>query len=147
MADAEKYTCPLSQLARKVAKEELREDEETVNFALEQMRDWIKKNPRIIACRTGKKNEIPTQVKRNRLVSYAKISKSCEIIISDNSFLLRFLRCKKFSLPIAEETLERYLLLRHVYGDLMFHNLDVKDPTMDALIDTGYTNKLHNSLF
>ena len=59
-------------------------------------------------------------------------------MISDNSFLLRFLRCKKFSLPIAQETLERYLLLRHVYGDLMFHNLDVKDPVMDALIDTGY---------
>lgn len=56
MADAEKYTCPLSQLARKVAKEELREDEETVIFALEQMRDWIKKNPRIISCRTGEKN-------------------------------------------------------------------------------------------
>lgn len=45
---------------------------------------------------------------------------------------------KKFSLPIAQETLERYLLLRHVYGTLMFHNLDIKDPVMDELVTLGY---------
>ncbi len=54
MEDTEKYDCPLSQFALKVAKEELREDEETRIFALQQMREWIKKNPRIIFCRTGK---------------------------------------------------------------------------------------------
>lgn len=45
---------------------------------------------------------------------------------------------KKFSLPIAQETLERYLLLRHVYGALMFHNLDIKDTVMDELLHLGY---------
>lgn len=48
------YKCPLSKHATKVAKEELREDEETRNFALQQMREWIEKNPRIIFCRTGR---------------------------------------------------------------------------------------------
>ena len=57
---------------------------------------------------------------------------------TDDSFLLRFLRVKKFSLPIAQETLERYLLLRHVYGTLMFHNLDIKDTVMDELLHLGY---------
>ncbi|XP_065219188.1 alpha-tocopherol transfer protein-like isoform X2 [Planococcus citri] len=98
----------LSEYAVKLAKQELREDEQTRQFALIQMREWIKKNPRIIHCRT------------------------------DDSFLLRFLRVKKFSLPIAQETLERYLLLRHVYGDLMFHNLDIKDTVMNELLHLGY---------
>lgn len=53
MVDVE-YTCPLSPLAQRVAKEELREDEATRSFALRQMREWIAKNPRIIFCRTGK---------------------------------------------------------------------------------------------
>jgi len=53
MTDTEEYVCPLSELAKKVAKEELREDDETRAFVLKQMREWIKKNPRIQFCRTG----------------------------------------------------------------------------------------------
>lgn len=51
--DETKYTCALSKRALKVAKQELREDEQTREFALIQMREWIRKNPRIIYCRTG----------------------------------------------------------------------------------------------
>jgi len=38
----------------KIAKEELREDEETRNNALIQMRLWLKQNNKIIYCRSGK---------------------------------------------------------------------------------------------
>lgn len=53
MTDIEEYVCPLSEFAKTVAKEELREDDETRIFVLKQMRDWIQKNPRILHCRTG----------------------------------------------------------------------------------------------
>lgn len=108
MKDIEQYVCALNEETQKLAKEELREDEETRRYALPQMIDWIKKNPRIIQCRT------------------------------DASFLLRFLRAKKFSLPIAQETFERYLLLRHVYGQMMFYNLDIKDPMLNEIVTIGY---------
>lgn len=38
----------------KIAKEELREDEETRNNALNQMRLWLKQNNKIIYSRSGK---------------------------------------------------------------------------------------------
>ncbi|KAF6202283.1 hypothetical protein GE061_004681 [Apolygus lucorum] len=71
------------------------------------MRNWIEKNPKIINCRT------------------------------DDSFLLRFLRFKKFSVPMAQEALERYILLRQTIQQA-FHNLDMKIPKMEYLIDNGY---------
>jgi len=40
----------------KIAKEELREDEETRNNALSQMRLWLKQNKKIIHSRSGKYN-------------------------------------------------------------------------------------------
>lgn len=57
--------------------------------------------------------------------------------VSDPSFLLRFLRAKKFSIPMAEEALERYILLRTTYGDLAFSKLDPKNPTMQELLNLG----------
>lgn len=38
----------------KIAKEELREDEETRKNALIQMRLWLNQNKKIVHCRTGK---------------------------------------------------------------------------------------------
>ncbi|XP_052897660.1 clavesin-2-like [Anopheles moucheti] len=71
-----------SVLHRQIALEELREDQTFVEQALQQMREWIAKNPAIQTCRT------------------------------DANFLLRFLRVRKFSHMAACETLERYLLAR-----------------------------------
>lgn len=53
----------------------------------------------------------------------------------DASFLLRFLRAKKFSVPITQEGIERYLLLRQSYD--FFSNLDMNLPTMKTLLDLG----------
>lgn len=47
------YECTLSPETQKIAKEELREDKNTRDQALEQMRNWIKMNPRIQNCRLG----------------------------------------------------------------------------------------------
>ncbi|XP_026474876.1 uncharacterized protein LOC113378542 [Ctenocephalides felis] len=55
----------------------------------------------------------------------------------DSVFLLRFLRFKKFSLPLAQEAIERYLLLRQAFG-IAFRDLDFKKPNMEELLNLGY---------
>lgn len=80
------YSFDVSDKFKKIAKEELREDEETRSQALQQFREWIAKHPNIKTCRT------------------------------DAIFLLRFLRPKKFSVPQACELLEQYLIYRQQYS-------------------------------
>ncbi|KAL6442244.1 hypothetical protein ACFW04_002485 [Cataglyphis niger] len=53
VVDEDEYVCTLSEETQKIAKEELREDKNTRDQALEQMRNWIKMNPRIQNCRLG----------------------------------------------------------------------------------------------
>ncbi|KAK0181119.1 hypothetical protein PV327_003430 [Microctonus hyperodae] len=101
------YKCHLSDEIQSIAHAELREDENTRAQALEQFRDWILKHPMIKRCRT------------------------------DPVFLLRFLRTKKFSVPMAQEMLERYLTIRQLYPD-WFQTLDINDADMEAIIDSGY---------
>ncbi|CRL06985.1 CLUMA_CG019986, isoform B [Clunio marinus] len=105
----DKYKFTLSDELRKIAKEELRETDETREHALKALRDWAIKNPRI------------------------------ETLRLDSVFLLRFLRFKKFSIPMAQEALERYLVLRkYIYeGQFIYQNFDYKIPQLYALIDNG----------
>lgn len=103
----DKYICTLSIETSTVAETELRETENTRNSALEQIREWAEQNPRILKIRL------------------------------DSSFILRFLRAKKFSVPMAEETIERYLLLRQSFSGSIFQNLDYKRPVIMELIDKG----------
>lgn len=49
----EGYQCGLGEELRRVARTELREDDNTRVHALQQMRDWISKHPHIRKCRTG----------------------------------------------------------------------------------------------
>lgn len=79
------YVCSLNSKFKKVAQEELREDDNIRGQALAQFREWIAKHPHIKKCRT------------------------------DAVFLLRFLRTKKFSVPAACEMLQRYLTIRQLY--------------------------------
>jgi hypothetical protein len=65
------YECTLSPELQKMAKDELREDENTRNQSLAQFREWIAKHPHIKRCRT------------------------------DAAFLLRFLRVKKYSVQVG----------------------------------------------
>jgi hypothetical protein len=57
--------------------------------------------------------------------------------ISDARFLLRFLRFKKFSVTLAQEALERYVLLRQTFG-VAFNCLDITIPMMEDLTNRGY---------
>ncbi|XP_033191707.1 clavesin-2 [Bombus vancouverensis nearcticus] len=106
-SEEENYGCALSESTRTIARVELREDDAIREETLKQFRDWIQKHPNIKRCRT------------------------------DAAFLLRFLRTKKFSVPMAEEMLERYLTIRQLYPN-WFQNLDVEDKDIEAIIDAGY---------
>lgn len=97
----------VSDKTLKVAKKELREDEATREQSLEQMRDWLKKNVDVENVRT------------------------------DDSFLLRFLRNKKFSVPMAQQQMLKYLNMRRVLPHLTY-NLDFLSPGVRDLINNGY---------
>ncbi|KAL3275903.1 hypothetical protein HHI36_020638 [Cryptolaemus montrouzieri] len=101
------YICTLSEETQRIAKEELREVEHSRKTALASMREWIKQNPKIKNCRL------------------------------DACFLLRFLRFKKFSVTLACEALERYVLLRQTFG-VAFCCLDIRIPQMIDLTNLGY---------
>lgn len=53
VTEEDAYECPLSEETQKMAKEELREDKNTRDQALEQIRSWLKLNPRIENSRMG----------------------------------------------------------------------------------------------
>lgn len=79
------------------------------------MRDWILANPRIEKCRM------------------------------DAVWLLRFLRFRKYSLPLAQEALERYLVFREgLYGYDWFSNMNFDRPTLGDLLEKGVIVALPN---
>ncbi|XP_050094038.1 clavesin-2-like [Anopheles aquasalis] len=102
----DKYTFTLPELYREIAKEELRETDQVRDVAMTQMREWIVRNKYIHKCRT------------------------------DASFLLRFLRANKFSVPMACEALERYLTVREMYPGWYKH-LDITEPGTQILLKDG----------
>lgn len=99
----------MSDDLKKIAESELRETVEIREHAIKSIRDWAMKNPRIVTLRL------------------------------DSKFLLRFLRFKKFSVPQAMESIERYLVLRkYVHEDhLIYQNFDYLDPPLLNLLDAG----------
>ncbi|CAH1366969.1 hypothetical protein MTP99_008214 [Tenebrio molitor] len=107
VTEPDEYVCTLSEELQTMAEEELREDKHSRQTALASMREWIKQNPRIKNCRM------------------------------DARFLLRFLRFKKFSVTLAQEALERYVLLRQTFG-VAFNCLDITIPMMEDLTNRGY---------
>lgn len=103
------YICKLSLETQKIAENELRETNEIRQHALKSLRDWAENNSRIISMRL------------------------------DANFLLRFLRCKKFSLPMTKDMIERYLVLLHYEqnGEKVFRNFDLRLPAMQELLQLG----------
>lgn len=51
---------------------------------------------------------------------------------------MRFLRARKFSLPLAQDSLERCLLLRQSYEALLFANINIHASPMRQLLAAGY---------
>lgn len=99
---------PALRKLSKIARTELRElNEQTREEALRQMRDWLKQN---------------NDVKNVR---------------EDPSFLLRFLRTKKYSLLMAQQQLLKYLNLRRVLRNYV-SGLDFLSPNLQHLVSQGY---------
>lgn len=103
------YEFALSDELKKFIEKEFRETDEVRKQAINDLREWAVKNPRI---------------QKMRL---------------DSKFLLRFLRIKKFSLPMTKEIIERYLVMRFYVQDdrAIFHNLDVRDEAVQELLNLG----------
>lgn len=101
------YQCPLTLETQAIAESELRETANSRTQALSALRKWLEQNSKFKAIRM------------------------------DSNFLLRFLRAKKFSVPMAQEALERYALLRQSWG-IAFNQLDYKLPVMMELIELGF---------
>lgn len=53
-SNTQEYVCQLPDNVKKIALEELREDDNIREQSLQQMREWIDKHPNIKKCRTGK---------------------------------------------------------------------------------------------
>jgi hypothetical protein len=92
-----------------LAEDELRETEELREHAIRAIREWALQNPRISSLRL------------------------------DAKFILRFLRAKKFSIPMTQEIIERYLVLRKYFyeGEFIYQNFDYKMPELFELLSKG----------
>jgi hypothetical protein len=92
---------------KKVAESELHESPKTRKRTLRELRDWLKNQPHISGART------------------------------DNSFLLRFLRLKKFDMADTIKVLDKYLRMR-TQNPGWFANLDIREAKLNQLISDGY---------
>lgn len=97
----------LSDLALKTARKELREDRSAREQCLEQLRNWLNKNEDV------------------------------ENVRNDDRFLLRFLRAKKFSVPMAQQIILKYLNLKRVFPQ-MTANLDYMNKSVHEILTNGY---------
>lgn len=97
----------LADSVQEIAVRELKEDEKTREQCLNQLREWIKQNKDIENC------------------------------ITDDSFLLRFLRVKKYSLHLSQQMILKYLNLRKCFNHI-FAQLDYLDPKVNQLLNNGY---------
>ncbi|OQR68061.1 clavesin-2-like [Tropilaelaps mercedesae] len=82
-------------------------DEHLKQKMLQEFREWVKLQPHFINCRT------------------------------DDSFLLRFLRTRKYCLQSAQDTLDRYLTVRTHYP-VFFKNPDLSDEGLKDILSRGY---------
>lgn len=85
--DEDDYQFTLGAKFKKIAFEDLREDDNIRKQALAQLRECIVKHPSIRKCRM------------------------------DSVFLLRFLRTKKFNVQASLDNLEKYLIIRQTFPD------------------------------
>lgn len=92
----------MSDKLKIVAEKELRETDELRKFSITAMRDWVMQNKRIDNVRL------------------------------DSIWLLKHLRFRKYSILLAQEAMERHLVLRQEsYGKKYFHiDFDVTRPSV-----------------
>uniref|UniRef100_A0A1A9W4K8 CRAL-TRIO domain-containing protein n=1 Tax=Glossina brevipalpis TaxID=37001 RepID=A0A1A9W4K8_9MUSC len=100
-------TNEFSKQIQKVAKNELCESQCIREQSLEQLRNWLSKNMDILNMRC------------------------------DDGFLLRFLRAKKFSVTLAQQTILKYLNIKRTFPHLSTE-LDILDAKLNDIISSGY---------
>lgn len=105
--DDSSHKCVLSKNALMTAQKELREDGFIREQALQQLKQRVERNNQLINIKT------------------------------DDNFLLRFLRVKKFNVPMAEHMLIKYLNFRQSLQHLTF-NMDYKEDKVYQLLNDGY---------
>lgn len=107
MTPVDDYQCKLSDDLLEILRKEIRETEEIRNHGIKAMRDWVMQNPRIKRCRL------------------------------DSIWILKHLRFRKHSIPLAQEAMERHLVIRQgSYGQQYFHlEGDVSRPCIKKLFD------------
>lgn len=101
------YECTLNEELIEILKNEIRETKESREHGIKALRDWTMQNPRILKTRL------------------------------DAMWLLKHLRFKKYSLPLAQEVIERNLVLRQgIYGIENFHiDADCLLPCVKKVLD------------
>lgn len=107
MTPIDEYKCTLSNELLEILENEIRETKELREEAIKAMRDWAMANPRITKTRL------------------------------DTVWILKHLRFKKYSLPLAQEAVERHLVLRNgSYGKDYFHlEQDFLRPCVKKIFD------------
>ena len=107
----DEYKFKLSKELGEIVEDQLRETEQMRQHAIKALRDWILKNEKIVLTRM------------------------------DAKFLLRYLRFRKFSVPMAMEAIERMLALKSgSYGNHWMNNLNIEKPSVLKLLEAGYDN-------
>lgn len=120
----------LSDELKKIAKDELRETENVRKHAIKALRDWVRNFFKILT-REGYSNfNKKLQALENPRIIKGRL---------DSVFLLRALRFRKFSIPMAQEMIERLLIYREgLYGHDFVSNLDPLRPNLFALLERGF---------
>ena len=106
----DEYVFTMSKDLQEKAESELRETEEIRTNAIKALRDWAINNPRIVKIRL------------------------------DSNFLLQFLRHRKFSIPMAQDALEKYIVLTNFSfeGIYPYIHIDMEIPTIQYLLKEGF---------
>jgi hypothetical protein len=111
----DEYKSTLSDELKRIAEKELRETEKLRTHAIRAIREWAMANNRIVKCRL------------------------------DSTVILKALRFRKFSIPMTQEAVERYLLFREgLYGYDFFSNLDPLRDGVFSLLENGLIMPIPN---
>lgn len=98
----------MSQELEIQAEDELRETEEVRQHSIMAIREWALKHPKIVKTRL------------------------------DSNFILRYLRFRKFSIPMATEAIERYLVLKNgSFGRGWLDSMNINRSSILKLVDDG----------
>lgn len=105
----DEYVFTMSKELQDMAEVELRETDEIRSNAIRALREWAISNPRIVKIRL------------------------------DSNFLLQFLRHRKFSIPMAQDAIEKYLVLTNFCyeGRYPYVHIDMEIPTIQHLLKEG----------